>query len=114
MAFALSVKAIRRCAGAVLVLILADLAGAQAADLPRRPLDDEARQGGGPGPWRDDAFGRVGGRACTLADITPQYGPIVPTNSLCDPTYVGSAAGLSHPSHDGTLQPPAFRAFTQP
>jgi hypothetical protein len=87
----------RRLAFALLASALS-LSSARAADLPE-----------GAGRAVFPARAVVHASACPLWQ--PPYGiRIVPTNDVCDPTYVGSSMGLSRPSYYGNLPPPGYNA----
>jgi hypothetical protein len=84
--------------GPALALIIAAPATVAAADLPSSPP-----------PRYVDRGAAVVAQTCPLWQ--PPYGiRIVPTNDVCDPTYVGSSMGLSRPSYYGTLPPPGYDA----
>ncbi|MDQ0471606.1 hypothetical protein [Labrys wisconsinensis] len=92
--------------------LLAAAVPALAADLPMR--DDAANPAmGGAGEGYGDR--RPGWRrAGTWSEVeidcyaewrrlNPPGAPIRATNSLCDPSYIGSGYGLARPSYYGTL-----------
>jgi hypothetical protein len=92
---------------AMLLLLAGFPRQAVAADMPESgpPAAAGPAYGNGLETWR----ARRGVSRCPL--YQPLYSiPIVATNDVCDPTYVGSSMGLSRPSYYGTLPPPGYDA----
>ena len=83
-----------------LIALLLPAAPVLAADLPGRGGDGERYTG-----WRRHGLTTQVEIDC-LAEwrrLNPRGAPIRATNSLCDPTYIGSGYGLARPSYYGTL-----------
>jgi hypothetical protein len=81
------------------------------ADMPEAgpPAGDRGYVGRGLDAWRHRrafAFAEI----CPDGFYRPPYGLFVPTNDVCDPTYVGSSMGLSRPSYYGALPGPGYDA----
>jgi hypothetical protein len=80
-------------------------APALAADLPGRGSGFEA---GGAVVAPPPAVIMAPAYNCCPIPRRPYVDPSVPTNSPCDPTYVGSSYGLNYPSYDGSWPRPGY------